>query len=458
MNRPENVFYTFDQRAATAPNENAEGAFAGTTEKLAVAMTNPINIPSNNVPAASTHASIMDDTAIRRSPSKFTSHNATTAASHNDLPMPKRNLSSYNLFFQVERENIIKGEEGMNYTHENIARVALRHYQQGKMELPRRKHRKTHGKISFAELARSVANRWKQLDPSIKDMFIHRTNIEKARYQAEIAEWADRKLRSKPPSPKREPQTDSFTLVDIFRPNVKATANDGVDGANRASGQSDAMIQPEYIMPHRVFPPSTASHLDHSQPTTHGIVESITSELNNTRYADMYSQFSPGVGLVDPNNFYDFTQRYRSTTSANEYGSQMQQYPQLNLQPLPTTIAMTLQQQFDMMTDRQGLGAPPSQPSVQGYPTSFSMRSPSTIQEQISSPWGEGFISMPNDNYTSNGAFQRSMQHQSAFGTLSNQSEGVMQVTGLGQMRDETKADDNETIDLQSLFNRFDSN
>ena len=463
MNRPENVFYNFDQHAATAPNanDNTEGDFVGTPEKLALAMNNPMNMPPNNLPATDTQSD-----AMRRPLSKTISHEATTtpiatsSTNQNDLPMPKRNLSSYNLFFQVERENIIKGEEGMNYTHENIARVALRHYQQGKVQLPRRKHRKTHGKISFAELARSVANRWKQIDPSIKEMFIQRTNIEKARYQAEIAEWADRKLRSKPPSPKRESQPEPITLVDIFRPNVKVTSSDGGDGMNRASGQGDATLPPEYIMPHRVFPPYPSQVEPSEQPTSYGNANSrnATSDFNNAVYTDMNSQFSPGMGLVHANSIYDFSQQFRSA-SVNDFTAQMQQYPQLNLQPAPTTMAMTLQQQFDNMNERNGLSDHHAQSSAQGYPMSFSMRSPSTMQEQMSSQWGEGFVSMPNESYMSNEAFQRSIQYQPTFGILSNLSVGGTHMTGQGQMRHEaSKVDDNETLDLQSLFNRFDAN
>lgn len=463
MNRPENVFYNFDHNAATVANtnDNTEGDFVMTAGKLVPAMTNPMSAPPN-------HPTYMDANAERidQPHNKFITHaapapatataTATATTSQNDIPMPKRNLSSYNLFFQVERENIINGEEGMNYTHENIARVALRHYQQGKMQLPRRKHRKTHGKISFAELARSVANKWKQLDPSIKQMFIYRTNIEKARYQAEIAEWADRKLRSKPPSPKVESQPEPFTLVDIFRPNIKLSErHDSIDELHGLSGQTDAMLRPENIMPHRVFPPTTTSQVDQSQQfITQSIIDNSTSpEYNNTMYTDVHSQFLPRTGMVDTNNAYDFSQRYRST-SFNDFAAQMQPYPQLNIQPVPTTNTMTLQQQFDFMNGNQQIQA-----AAQGYPISFSMRSPSTMQEQMSHQWGEGFISMPNENYTSNYIFQRSNQSQPAYDSLSNRSVAGMHTTGQGSMmRHEENADDKETLDLQSLFNRFDAN
>ncbi len=457
MNRPDNAFYNFDQNAATAPssNDNTDADFAGPIQKLE--MTNPM-APSNNIPAMYNPA-MMAGTAMwqpatgKKSKGHATTGTDTSTTNQVDVPMPRRNLSSYNLFFQVERENIIKGEEGMNYSHENIARVALRHYQQGKMEQPRRKHRKTHGKISFAELARTVANRWKQIDPSIKEMFILRTNIEKARYQEEIAEWADRKLRSKP-SPKREAQPDSSTLINAFTP------NDGVNGRNRFICQGDAMMPPEFIMPHRVFPPTTTTttQLEHSLPVTQGY-SNTTLHLNNARYVDMYSQFTgnPGMGFADPNNLYDFNQQYlSSTTSGNDFAAQMQQYPQLNLQPIPNSMAMTLQQQFDVMTERRGFSVPQAQSSAQVYHSSFSMRSPSTIQEQFSAQRGDGYALMPTENYTPNEAFQQSSQHQQAFGTLSNQ--GGMQMTEQAPMRHEAKLDDNETLDLQSLFNRYDAN
>jgi HMG-box domain len=124
------------------------------------------------------------------------------ARPHHDPDLPKRPLSAYNLFFQLERENILKGEEDRNYTFSNIARIALIHYKECRLGKPKRKHRKSHGVIGFRELARLVAQKWKKLDDSIKNLFEERAQIEKALYQKEID--ALQRMEKRPP--------DSFTL------------------------------------------------------------------------------------------------------------------------------------------------------------------------------------------------------------------------------------------------------
>lgn len=117
-----------------------------------------------------------------------------------DSDLPKRPLSAYNLFFQLERENILKGQEDKNYTFENIARIALIHYKQCRLGKPKRKHRKTHGVIGFRDLARTIAQKWKKLDDNIKHLFAERAQIEKVLYQKEI-DSLQRMKQSKSESP-----------------------------------------------------------------------------------------------------------------------------------------------------------------------------------------------------------------------------------------------------------------
>lgn len=104
--------------------------------------------------------------------------------------------AAYNFFFQLERERIINGEYEDNdaigiYTIEDVAKVALVQQRKAKENKPKEKrsHRKTHGKISFGDLARTIAHKWKRLDEKSKQMFEGSAAIEKDRYKKELAEW-----------------------------------------------------------------------------------------------------------------------------------------------------------------------------------------------------------------------------------------------------------------------------
>jgi HMG (high mobility group) box len=463
MNRPEHVLYNYDYNEATNANVN-EATVAenndGTSEKT-TALTNPMqrvlqsdfplavaagNLQSANMDGPINHPTILTEGNMGSS---------GTTAPHIDLKMPKRNLSSYNLFFQVERENIINGEDGMNYTHENIARVALRHYQQGKLDVPRRKHRKTHGKISFAELARSVAARWKLLDPSVKEMFVHRTNIEKAQYQKEIGEWADRKLRAKPQPPQRETPLESVALTDVYIPDDRLTTNRDIGETTRSSSQLDIMLHPESIMPLRMFRPSTSMEVFHAQQHT-----SDPSNREQANYAGNLSQFSSGMGWANPMNQHDFSQQQNTGMSDMMYQSTapdfsgMQQYQQFTLQP----NHMSLQQQFNMMNEMHGLSYAHTQAqfSTHGYPNSLSMRSPLTAAGQPTMLRSEGFVSLPNQSNTSYENYHANMQHQPAFGNVLNLGE--VSTIGEPQMSNEGKSDETENQDFQALFNRYNVN
>lgn len=79
---------------------------------------------------------------------------------------PKRPLSAYNLFFRHEREQILRSTAKPSY-----------------------KPRRSHGKIGFAALARSVAEKWKSLDEKTRSVFEAKAAVEKERYDKEVDAW-----------------------------------------------------------------------------------------------------------------------------------------------------------------------------------------------------------------------------------------------------------------------------
>lgn len=87
------------------------------------------------------------------------------------LQKPRRALSAYNLFFKQEREALLA-------------------------ELPVRskgKPRRSHGKIGFQDMARVIANRWKNVDPERLQLLQRQADADKARYKKEMKAYKKQK-------------------------------------------------------------------------------------------------------------------------------------------------------------------------------------------------------------------------------------------------------------------------
>jgi HMG-box domain len=80
---------------------------------------------------------------------------------------PQRTLTAYSLFFQVERKRIIYDESDRSYTHAEIIRTL----EERRRPKPRRKHRKSHGKVGFTELVKIISSKWRSLDKETKKFF-----------------------------------------------------------------------------------------------------------------------------------------------------------------------------------------------------------------------------------------------------------------------------------------------
>lgn len=57
----------------------------------------------------------------------------------------------------------------------------------------KREHRRTHGKISFAELARQIGQKWRSVDDATRKPFVEQARVEKERYQEEVRRYKERK-------------------------------------------------------------------------------------------------------------------------------------------------------------------------------------------------------------------------------------------------------------------------
>ena len=129
------------------------------------------------------------------------------------LQKPKRPLTAYHIYFQIEREFIIQtmtaGEDADKSIHEGkvfFNDVPNRYkaiklspdWYFGPGKRAKRKHRKQHGKIGFHELSRVISSRWATLEethPDIKHFVTKLANQEYDEYKYEMKVYKLREYR-----------------------------------------------------------------------------------------------------------------------------------------------------------------------------------------------------------------------------------------------------------------------
>ena len=131
----------------------------------------------------------------------------------NSMPKPPRPYTEYNLFFQLEREHILQVQLGFepNYEpHEVFDPSDATNYQgpplpsryrdliylndwhlSGKEKRRKRRHRKTHGRISFQELSLKIAEAWKTVDSETRVFCAELCEIGRMHYKVAIKAYKE---------------------------------------------------------------------------------------------------------------------------------------------------------------------------------------------------------------------------------------------------------------------------
>jgi len=97
--------------------------------------------------------------------------------------LPLRALSAYNFYFRDERERILNGGDP-EYTEEKKQALLAGHWFRDRTV--KRRHRKTHGKVSFTTLSKLISQRWRDLDADHKEFYRTIAQEDLDRYQREL--------------------------------------------------------------------------------------------------------------------------------------------------------------------------------------------------------------------------------------------------------------------------------
>jgi len=121
-----------------------------------------------------------------------------------EIDVPKRRRSAYNLFFQHERARLlVLSEKNLSledHPTRNLSTLEVRDLLENNpyfTDRAKRRHRKSHGKVSFMGLVKSVSTAWKTVDTTTKAAFVELAKEDQVRYRKEWKEYKDKCRKAK---------------------------------------------------------------------------------------------------------------------------------------------------------------------------------------------------------------------------------------------------------------------
>lgn len=150
-----------------------------------------------------------------------------TVPTTGELTQPKRPLSAYNYFFRSERARLV----GVDLDLKEIADVHNR---------KKRRHRKTHGKMGFREMANKVGERWRTLSDDEKAPFIKMFEDDRTRYKNELKVWNELQKEKKKENLKRE--KEAARLAKAEEKKKKKLEKKMLDEQKKAANSSSAAV------------------------------------------------------------------------------------------------------------------------------------------------------------------------------------------------------------------------
>jgi hypothetical protein len=153
--------------------------------------------------------------------------------------MPKRPLSAYNLFFREQRQELLGDEVSSAYPV---------------TDQTKRKHRRSHGKIGFQQMANIIGKKWKSLAPDERKKYEDIAAVEKAKYQEQVEQWKNMQAGKTAAVARNEEDQVTSNAALAMRLSRSGQPLMGVPGFSGSSAIGQGLVLPDSLGIYGRFP------------------------------------------------------------------------------------------------------------------------------------------------------------------------------------------------------------